>query len=1205
MRLSHFLLRGAFCLAVFAGALGAQSVAVLTGSQGTSTSIPVFSVNPFAQVTSVNGVQPGAFQLLPKPDGSKYYILTTSSGLTVLDRNLSLPRQILTSLNASPTRAAFSPNGQKLFVIAGNIDYFIDTSSDAILNGGAGISVTGTPLDIAFSIDGQKAYILSNGAFTAYVTPVDLTTLIVGSNVALPIAGTATGIATGPNGLLYVSAPNGLFEINPRTLLITPGLDPTQAATIAVPGANPGKVQFTSAGQTAIALNRTSTGPAIVFNLSTKTASAVSAANLNGATLDQLVIASNNRIFVRTTQSQLLELSLGGGFSSSAVLAGLPSGALVQTVLPSAEAQAKSLFISAIANGANTLYRVDLATNSLVVPQQGFPLANQPGQVLAWTGANPTSGASSIQGYNTNQTIASGAVSLPLVARVLDINGFPVFGATVTYTIQNAGVSLDSTTANTNSDGYAQVYATAGVNPGTATVQASVGGVPGPAYTITIPGTGTGCTQNCNASGVSIVSGNGQVVSEQNTAQQLLLVVVKDANGNPVANQQVTYTIIQGSGTIACTGVGDQFPKIPSGTCTALTSTSTGLVNGIVVTTDINGLAGVKYLGTSIFGQSFAQTTINAAASVGSVNFTMTTVLIALPNGGGQASPPVSQILSPLPESTGYRVIRGTAGQTIPGAIQVQVVAAVGPQAGQPIPGIALNVSGPGDPKTTPSATCAGGTPLTDASGYATCDLILGPVVTSNLAPINVDIGGAIQLPLIDIVVAQGLASKLNIIAGNNQSGRVGQQIVLRAQITDSNGNAVPNVPVSWAVTPQGSGTLGSTSQQSDAQGFVTTTVTLAGGGGNLVVTLTANPSGGTALTGTFNLTVAANVGAVAVSGGNGQTAVTGQPFGQALSVLVTDTNGQPLSNTTVTFAVTGGSAALGATIAVTNAAGVATTTVTAGTGTPGPITITATVGGQSAQFSLTSRAPGPAVDFTSFRNGASGAAGLSPCSIATVSGVGLATGVLGTVQANAFVGPLPYTLSGVNITVNGIPAPLFWVSNTQAGGEAVAFQTPCEVTAGPATVVITVNGGNTTVSNVPVTKYQPGIFQTTINGRPYAVLVHSDGSYVTPDNPARRGEQLKLFATGLGQASPATGTNRAGIGGQASTAIITVGVNNGGVRVLGSEYLPGAIGIYTVTFEVPADTAPGSYQNLGFIVADPADPNTAIYAPGSFLPII
>jgi uncharacterized protein (TIGR03437 family) len=137
-------------------------------------------------------------------------------------------------------------------------------------------------------------------------------------------------------------------------------------------------------------------------------------------------------------------------------------------------------------------------------------------------------------------------------------------------------------------------------------------------------------------------------------------------------------------------------------------------------------------------------------------------------------------------------------------------------------------------------------------------------------------------------------------------------------------------------------------------------------------------------------------------------------------------------------------------------------------------------------------------------------------------------------------------SLAGIGIAVNGIPAPIYWVSNTAAGGEAVAFQTPCEVSPGSAMVAVTYNGGTKSIPNVSVAALQPGIFETIIGGKRYAVLLHvSDGSYVTPDNPARRGEQLKMFATGLGPISPTTVTNRVGLGGQTPSAIITAGLNN------------------------------------------------------------
>lgn len=1230
MRLSQCLLKGALYLAAFAGALSAQSIAVLTGSGGSSTLMPVFTVNPATnQLTlqvnaSLGSSSSGAYQLYAKPGGGKYYVASSNPGLTLLDQNYGTPRQILGStFNTSPRQAVFSPDGRRLFVIAGGQVYVLDTSTDQVLST---LPLTGTAIDVAFRDDSQWAFVLSTGSFTAYVTQVNMSSLTVtGAPLQFPMS-SAAGIVTAPNGFVYVSGTDGLFEINPITFKLTPGPDTTKAATIPATGTYvTARVQFTSDSQTAVALDRNS-GSAVVFNIPNKAVTVVSTANLNGASPDQLLLASDSRTFVHTTTNQLFELALGGGgFTPSPLIGQLPQGAAVQSMATSNEVQAKTLFVVASSGGSSSLYRFALSTNSLIdMPQPiqtgqscALTLCSGTPPILVSTTPNPTSGAASVTIYNTAQTVNAGAYSLPLVARVLDANGAPVFGATVSYTVVNPGVTLSSATASTNFNGYAQVYATAGSNTATATVQVSTYGLPSTSlYTINVTGGssgGGGCTGgNCTAGGLFIYGGNGQVIFEQQTAIDLLMVIVKDTNGNPISGQQVTFSITQGTGTTACTGIGDQFPVIPTGTCSPIQNPSTGLTTGDTVVTDSKGLAAVKFYATAIFNQSFSTTIINASSSSGNVNFYVTTIMAALPNGGGNAPLPAVSLNTPQPNTSGYRIIQGTTGQTIAGAIQVQVFAAAGNQAGQPMPNVALNVDMPGDPnspnpKTQPSATCAGGTPLTDSTGTATCNLVLGPVVTASPYPLNVTVGSAVRPPGISIVVAQGGPSTLRVIQGNGQSGNAGAQVVLKGQVVDSSGSPVANVPVSWAVT-QGSGTLSGLTTASDSSGYAQATITLGNTPGNVVVTMTATPSGAQPLTATFTLTVNASVGGItAASGGYQQTVAAGQPFG-TLTVNVKDNSNPPkaLSGVTVSFAVTSGSATLSAPTGTTDTNGNATVGVTAGT-TPGPVVITASVGSQSVTFNLTVRAPGPSITATSFVNGASGAAGLTPCGIAIVSGAGLAPGVAGTVVAQSFgVGPLPFTLQGDSLTVNGVPAPIFWVSNTVTGGEAVAFQTPCEVTAGPATVVVTAGSGNTTVSNVPVAKYQPGFFTTMIGGKTYGVVQRvADGSFVTPDNPAHRGDTLKVFVTGLGTGVPSVGTNKAGLGGQASDAMITTGVNNGGVRTVGSEYLPGAIGIYTITFDVPADTATGPYQPLGLFLTDPADTtNTPIFALGTYIPI-
>ena len=1204
MRFSQYLPKAILCLAVFCGSLAAQSqnFGLLTGPQGTGTTIPVISADTFGQQTTINGLPQGAFLVLPKQDisGVKYYVISNVAGsaVTVVNSNFQQPRPVAPTITAAPRTAAISPDGRRVVVIAGGLVYLIDTGFDSLI--GNPFSVTGTPIDVAFSLDSQRAFILSSGTTAtgqaAIVTPIDLSTSSLGQPLTISTSGTPGGLGVGPNGMLYVTVPNALIEVNPRTLQRT-----TDTPFISVNGF-PSKPVFTPDGRYVLAVNDSpGTGSlAFIFDVINKTVTQVLRASQSLLSrLDQIAVAGDNRIYAYAKETRTLyEMSLAGGLNESGLSLFLPADArnAINGFALSNEYPSRSLIFAATTGGVNTLFKADPLTYTLDATR--FAVPSGAGSNLQFIGLSPLTGITTLRAFNLKQTVTAGTTSLPLVVRAVDAQGRPISGTLVTFTAPS-GISLSATSATTNADGYAQVYATTGVNAGAFQIQATALGLTLPVtFDITVPG-GTGpCLSNCGTSSLAIAGGTGQIISEQQIAKQLLMVIAKDTNGNPVSGQAISFSVTQGSGTIQCTGIGDEFPYIPTGTC---------ISNGLSVdaVTDSSGRAGVKYLGTSIFGQSFAQTVVTASSGLANVNFIITTVLVGRPNGGGQASLPIAYILKPEQEATGFRVIRGGAGTTIPGGIQIQVVAADGPQLGQPIPNVALNVGAANgaDPTTVPSASCAGGTPLTDAQGVVTCDVVLGPVVNTNPVGIDVNVGGAISTPLITVVVSQGPPAKIQKLQGDNQSGRTGQQFLLRARVTDAGGNRSANVPVSWSVV-QGSGTLTGAATSTDSAGETQATVTLGSTPGPLVVRISSG-SGTAPATENFNLSVNVSISSVVAISGGGQVAVLNQAFGSPLVVQVLDERNQPVNGAQVAFTVAGGSATIGTPNAVSNAQGFAQTTVTA-SGSTGPITIRATSGGRSAEFTLTARAPGPGITTASFRNAASGFSGLTPCGIAIVSGSGVAPGVQGTVMPNQFIGALPYTLANASIDVNGIPAPIFWVSNTAQGGEALAFQTPCEVSPGLATVTLRVSGGSTTVSNVEVAKYSPGLFETVIDGRKYAVLLHSDGSYVTPDNPARRGETLTLFATGIGPVNPSSGTNRVGLGGQVSDAVIAVGVNNGGVRSEKPVYAPGYIGLYTIKFEVPADTTPGPYQPLGLIVTDPNDPNAVgNYANGSFFPII
>ncbi|MEK7407232.1 MAG: Ig-like domain-containing protein [Acidobacteriota bacterium] len=320
---------------------------------------------------------------------------------------------------------------------------------------------------------------------------------------------------------------------------------------------------------------------------------------------------------------------------------------------------------------------------------------------------------------------------------------------------------------------------------------------------------------------------------------------------------------------------------------------------------------------------------------------------------------------------------------------------------------------------------------------------------------------------------------------------------------------------------------------------------------------------------------------------GDGQTAFLNQAFAQPLVVQVNDQQGRPVSGIQVSFSVASGSATLGSTTATTDAQGRASTTVQTGSAA-GPIVITAGVSSLSATFNLSSRVPGPAVTAASFISAASGQQGVVAGSLTTIQGSRLAPGIQGCVEAGVVAGPLPTTLAGVTVAFGAHLAPIFSVCNVD-GREQARVQAPWELGVGAVRVQITVGAGTTIVEQVPVVAAQPGIFETAgTDGRRYAVLARPDGSFVTPLNPARRGELIRIYATGLGPVLPRADTNRSGVPGQAVYYSVVVGVNNSGARVVSAEYAQNMIGIYIVTIELPADTFPGQERPLELFVQLP-----------------
>jgi uncharacterized protein (TIGR03437 family) len=672
------------------------------------------------------------------------------------------------------------------------------------------------------------------------------------------------------------------------------------------------------------------------------------------------------------------------------------------------------------------------------------------------------------------------------------------------------------------------------------------------------------------AQSISIVSGNGQLVTLQSSDS--LQVIVRDASGNPLPNAEVAWTVA--TTTAAATG---------------------SLTYGKTTTTDSTGQTLNTLYGTIPPGESYVQFTVTASYTFSgrtlSVQFFVTTVNVL----GGAPEVQV-KVVSPTSAQLPFK---GAAGQQLATPVSVSVLATAGAEQGHGIPNVSLSVIANSQPNVSnpPMIACATGTVLTSTSGTATCIPVLSGGIGSG--SFTVSVGGSANFPGLPFQVTLG-APALFTLSGNNQNGNPGQTLprALVAQLTDLGGNLLPAIPVAFTAVVPGTVILSNVSTATDSNGRASATATLGNVPGPVQVKISTLDGKASNL---FNLTVNLVLGGMTAISGDKQTANVNTAFEEPLIVQVTDPSGKGLPGVQVTFAVTSGSATLGTPSTTTSAQGPtlgqASTTVLAGA-TPGPVTVTATTTSTSntftQTFNLTVSPLGPQCNPSNMLwNGASFVLNrVSPGSIATITCKGLAPGVLGSVAASNFgLLPLPVQVANVTVQFDDHFAPIFSVNNIN-GQESVNVQVPFEITPGPAVpVTITVNGQSTTGLTANIMPGAPGIFQTVMSDSvARAVALRPDGSVVEIENPAQRGEEIRTYVTGLIPAAGSIGTDMfAPLGSDiAITTPVIVGVNNAGVLVPQVVYARDMIGVWEVHFIVPEDTATGN--NVPFAVAIPVN---------------
>ena len=229
----------------------------------------------------------------------------------------------------------------------------------------------------------------------------------------------------------------------------------------------------------------------------------------------------------------------------------------------------------------------------------------------------------------------------------------------------------------------------------------------------------------------------------------------------------------------------------------------------------------------------------------------------------------------------------------------------------------------------------------------------------------------------------------------------------------------------------------------------------------------------------------------------------------------------------------------------------------------PGSGSVTATYNGSTAVVALTVNSSGSTAGATpaiaAFTNAASYQQAFAPGGILTIWGTQLApsTQLAGSI-------PLPISMLGVEVLINGIAAPLYYVSPS-----LVNVQIPYDAAAGSATLAIN-NNGQISTRTFTIAAAGPGIF-TDATGT------------VVPFPSAARGAQIAIYITGAGAVSPVVSTGAAP---SATTALAnlprpsqSVAVTVGGA-VANLDFIgipPGLVGVTQINFTIPNGVNPGA----------------------------
>jgi uncharacterized protein (TIGR03437 family) len=170
---------------------------------------------------------------------------------------------------------------------------------------------------------------------------------------------------------------------------------------------------------------------------------------------------------------------------------------------------------------------------------------------------------------------------------------------------------------------------------------------------------------------------------------------------------------------------------------------------------------------------------------------------------------------------------------------------------------------------------------------------------------------------------------------------------------------------------------------------------------------------------------------------------------------------------------------------------------------------------------------------------------------------------------------PFPTMLGGVQVIINQVPAPLYFVSSGQ-----LAVIAPSQNPYSLAQIQVNNNGVLSNMVTVRVAPTAPGVYTNPSGGVYAAAYDASTNHIVTSSNPAQPGDILEVFATGFGVVSPPVQDGYPPPDSPLSVTFNTITADVDGVAAgVSLAFLaPTLVGLYQINVTVPPGTTAGDH---------------------------